>query len=550
MASLVSALKGDCAAAASGTVEFYSMGTSTLSSLVYSDANGVTRETTHQLDAYGRITRYVGEPVDVVVKNASGATVDTFTHIDDARCVRLESSAFTGPNTNGNGQIVAGGRTTEAAAWALMRASLGTTDGEVLVGGAAVALSAAVSGFFINVADYGTDPTGNSDSTTALTNAFNAANIATGAYVYFPPGTYKITEELTVPANCYVFGAPGGPGTSGGVTIKQYTDAILGWFTVASTADVVIEGIDFQSNSAAFTGRMIYAGGISGGRVILRNCSFGAFAGDNLVTASTTAYLIAEDCLFASAGETQDFIDLTTQSVATLSNCRFIGTGGLANFEAAASCRVYLSDCDIYSDTGLTLDELFDGTGTYSITGGKIEIDNAGTMTICGNGTVSLVGVRIMEGTGAGTIALTAGAATMYEAGCQTNGTVVVCAAAASAWFGHSQIRDHAETSSSATSVSLAPDAANYAVVKYTQTSGAAFAWSNPTIDAPVGSLLTLIYYNTTGGNITTTFGNAYGANAVTITNNNNASAWSFRREAVGSNVKWVALGGQVTWTP
>lgn len=54
----------------------------------------------------------------------------------------------------------------------------------------------------INVLDYGADPTGASDSTTAIQNAINAATNSgvagsSGGTVFFPPGTYKVNGTLS-----------------------------------------------------------------------------------------------------------------------------------------------------------------------------------------------------------------------------------------------------------------------------------------------------------------------------------------------------------------
>jgi len=56
----------------------------------------------------------------------------------------------------------------------------------------------------VNVLDYGADPTGVADSTTA----FNTA-IAEGSDIYIPEGTYSITDtlELGVLGNKRIFGA-------------------------------------------------------------------------------------------------------------------------------------------------------------------------------------------------------------------------------------------------------------------------------------------------------------------------------------------------------
>jgi Pectate lyase superfamily protein len=47
------------------------------------------------------------------------------------------------------------------------------------------------------VADFGADPTGVADSTTAIQNAINS--VGTRACIVFPTGTYKVTSQITVP---------------------------------------------------------------------------------------------------------------------------------------------------------------------------------------------------------------------------------------------------------------------------------------------------------------------------------------------------------------
>lgn len=49
----------------------------------------------------------------------------------------------------------------------------------------------------LSVIDFGADPTGVADSTTAIQNAINAAATTTG-YVIFPVGTFKITAPLSI----------------------------------------------------------------------------------------------------------------------------------------------------------------------------------------------------------------------------------------------------------------------------------------------------------------------------------------------------------------
>ncbi len=58
-----------------------------------------------------------------------------------------------------------------------------------------------------DVTDYGAIGDGSTDDTTAINDAIDAANDAGGGVVYFPPGTYKVTAQLTTPgANVWIRG--------------------------------------------------------------------------------------------------------------------------------------------------------------------------------------------------------------------------------------------------------------------------------------------------------------------------------------------------------
>ncbi len=63
---------------------------------------------------------------------------------------------------------------------------------------------------FVNVADYGVDLTGTTKDTTGVTNALAALVSQGGGVLYFPPGTYKRDDELTITnSNIHVVHAPG-----------------------------------------------------------------------------------------------------------------------------------------------------------------------------------------------------------------------------------------------------------------------------------------------------------------------------------------------------
>lgn len=57
-----------------------------------------------------------------------------------------------------------------------------------------------VNGAVVNVLDYGADPTGVADSTTAIQNAINSFPSGNGA-IYIPTGEYKVTSTITIAQN-------------------------------------------------------------------------------------------------------------------------------------------------------------------------------------------------------------------------------------------------------------------------------------------------------------------------------------------------------------
>lgn len=77
----------------------------------------------------------------------------------------------------------------------------------------------------VNVLDFGADPTGTFDHTTAIQDAVTKTIALGGGVVYFPPGKYRISRPITVTgAVVYLkilgVGTPGGTGNLGGSTIS------------------------------------------------------------------------------------------------------------------------------------------------------------------------------------------------------------------------------------------------------------------------------------------------------------------------------------------
>lgn len=412
MASLVGPLCADHAAAASGTAEFFSMGTATLSSLVYSDANGVTPVTTTTLDASGSAVRYVGEPVDVVLKNATGAQVLAFTHIDDGRVVRVETSPYSGPNTNGNGQTVVGGRTTATAALA-----------QLSLAGATIA-----SGSFqvFNVLSYGANNAGTTDALAAITAACAAANAAGGGRVYLPAGTYKITNKIDL--SSYTKVSLIGDGID--VTyIKNYSTSFSGvsispgspadvnceiaWLTIATNTTTSGWGVNIGKASQVHVHHVKvsgHAGGIvcteAGApvtHVLVERCQVslagvaapdGAFYSANKHVTFRSCYALGgaasgTDYGFRTiAGAYTTFLDCFADSMAT-GTARGFFIGNAVTHSTVALCRGSGNDADLEVQSGGATDIALVGNQFATIVDGST------------NGTAALTKVLISSSSSA-----------------------------------------------------------------------------------------------------------------------------------------------------
>ncbi|HUD20496.1 MAG TPA: glycosyl hydrolase family 28-related protein [Candidatus Saccharimonadales bacterium] len=86
-----------------------------------------------------------------------------------------------------------------------------------------------------NVKSYGAVGDGKTDDTTAIQAAFNAVGVA-GGTVFFPAGTYLISNTITIPYRCHIVGCGGRDPL--GLTCSRIviSSATLDAFVIASTA--------------------------------------------------------------------------------------------------------------------------------------------------------------------------------------------------------------------------------------------------------------------------------------------------------------------------
>jgi hypothetical protein len=99
-----------------------------------------------------------------------------------------------------------------------------------------------ISGAVANVLDFGADPTGIADSTTAIQAAHNAS-----PEVFYPLGTYKISSSIVLPSGSKITGeCSGSGGSSAPSTIIQTTTSAYA-YTMDSPVGATIEGPRFNN---------------------------------------------------------------------------------------------------------------------------------------------------------------------------------------------------------------------------------------------------------------------------------------------------------------
>jgi parallel beta-helix repeat protein len=105
-----------------------------------------------------------------------------------------------------------------------------------------------IKGALSNVLDFGADPTGVADSTTAIQAAINAS---AGKTVYLPQGTYLTSANLTVTVSNITLVGDGSSLT----TVKRANNSALetGGVKISQCSGVTIKGIAFDGNRASQT---------------------------------------------------------------------------------------------------------------------------------------------------------------------------------------------------------------------------------------------------------------------------------------------------------
>jgi hypothetical protein len=314
----------------SGTAEIYQRGSVTranywLGNGGFEGGGAVTSGANVTLDANGGAQVYVNEYVDVVCKNSAGVETRRFTAGHAATCVEVDSDSFTGQEYSGGGLAVSRPIALSAVLdkW---NNSAGAPDWEVLVGGVATTLQAALSGtpfgssiFNVTASAYGAIGDGVTDDRTAIAAAITAAAAVNGI-VFFPPGTYKLGSSITVPYDVWLVGC--GPNAS-----------------IIAPSHATNNHIVFTGDASAVRPTLMT------GLAVLPSV---ATTGDLVVSSAVaTLHLVVADCLLGETSNTDGnaiHVGSNTSAVLEMHRCRLV-QGGSEALAIGNAQQLVFRDC-------------------------------------------------------------------------------------------------------------------------------------------------------------------------------------------------------------
>lgn len=274
----VAPLLSGIAGAENGTAELYARGTGSRAHywLDFEASQQISSGADVQLDTFGGAEVYVGQLVDVVVKDSEGTTVRSFVAGAEAPAVEVRSTAFTGTHYD-TGAVAAGNPTTLQAVLDAALTSFGSTNWRVLVGATPTSLSTVLAGltgvvFNVKSPTYGAIGNGTTDDTAAVQAAITAAAVA-GGTVLFPAGTYRCTAALTLATNVNLLGVGAAAST---LKLDSAAASLLTWTSATANQRSVITSLGF-TNAQANTGAFAVVDALANLKVTFDQCKFDGF---------------------------------------------------------------------------------------------------------------------------------------------------------------------------------------------------------------------------------------------------------------------------------
>jgi hypothetical protein len=229
-----------------------------------------------------------------------------------------------------------------------------------------------IEGASFNVLDYGADRTGVADSKDAINLAFAAMEAAGGGTIYFPKGTYLITDTVgnqTNPATEISFALVGEVGTVLNCNPAVFANRALNLYypsiTVASVKNMIVNCntkvcVGIYLRSTAVSKRMEVDG------CEVRNCHAINDAG---VTDSVFGIIVYSDAFSWVASITNCFVQNVTRAKTGLA-CQAINARGFETLLIANNSVLNVRHSNIAGDIqdadGIVVFSHQDGLGNYS----------------------------------------------------------------------------------------------------------------------------------------------------------------------------------------
>lgn len=383
MAALIDPLASGLAGCAGGTVTIYQRGTTTPATVYTSweETGGTTGSSgVHNLDANGAAVLYTVEPITLTCKNAAGDTVRTVTFQGHAGNVEVKQTGYNSAASTNAKEVLAD-----------LYTSLGAADANVSLNGEAQTITGAVNQIAavrFNVKSYGAAGNAIADDLAAIQNAVNAGVATGGAFeVYFPDGTYNVSDAITVSGNCTL------RGSSRSLASIRVTDDTKSAVSLSGTLTVSGLTIARRFGAGAVSGHIISVTGTSSITLISADldASGGTVASSGHCVSSASqvsVYTTASSLAVAgtghvlSAGAAQLTLVATARSTLSVS---LSGSSGKLALSTSTSCSITVLDSALSSSASTSASDLID------VAGGTVRISQSTIDNFQGSGTSYMV---------------------------------------------------------------------------------------------------------------------------------------------------------------
>ena len=184
-----------------------------------------------------------------------------------------------------------------------------------------------ITGSVLNVLDYGADPTGVADSTSAIQTALNAAAAYNGAILFFPKGTYSCANTLSLSSTVVGLSlvGEGADNTNLGGSRIIYSGASSSPFfsmSATNTRWCNIRMLDIRGTNASATGNLL---------------SVSIFNGN------------IEDCHFSMVSTAAEVVNINNSIDIKITRCYV--RGGTKNIVGSGNNAIVFDQCDFGSQT-------------------------------------------------------------------------------------------------------------------------------------------------------------------------------------------------------